>query len=350
VALGATAGLIGAVGAIWGLAFGCSFPSYTTGDLNADGGDGGDGSVDTGPIDTGPVDTGPYILGDGRVCSGPDEDGDGVPDECDNCPNIPNPGLAGKDVGDACNSPLLNLGGLTTRLAWDPFHTFSTTSWNYFGPSDGAFALGPDNNSIIGGSTTDEPDGGGSSNLRFISGPIGASAGSSSVAVTAVISILAEGGSLPNAGVIARVDGASGKQFFLCGVGAVGYFRLLRTSGTGGTCDGGPCAVNAFNYDGGTGNTSQLPFPADVPHGLNDKIGIRITVTAGTGDGGVNPGDVECRVFNPNAPSTLLASDPKYAMKLTIAPSSRWIASGDVGAFASGSKLQIHSMDILKGP
>lgn len=344
MALGATAGLLGSVAAIWGLAFGCSFPDYTTGDVTADAGDAGDGSVDTGKLDTGPVDTGPYILGDGRVCSGPDEDGDGVPDECDNCPNIPNQGLAGKDVGDACNSPILNLSGLTTRLAWDPFSTFTAgTTWNYFGPVDGAFTLGADKSSILGGSAVD-------TSLRFISGPIGASAGSSGVAVTAVMSIQAEGGSLPNAGVIARVEGATGKQFFLCGVGAgVGYFYLLRTA-TGTTCDGGACNVNAFTYDGGTANTSQLPFPADVPHGLNDKIGVRITVTAGGGDGGTTPGDVECRVFNPNAPSALLAGDPKYAMKLAVAPSSRWIASGDVGAYASGSKVQLHSMDILKGP
>jgi hypothetical protein len=107
---------------------------------------------------------------------------------------------------------------------------------------------------------------------------------------------------------------------------------------------------NAFTYDGGTANTSQLPFPADVAHGLNDKIGVRISVTAGGGTGGTTRGDVECRVFNPNASSALLASDPKYAMKLAVTPSSRWIASGDVGAYASGSKSQLHSMDILKGP
>ncbi len=349
MALGATAGLLGAVCAIWGLAFGCSFPAYTTGDLTAaDGGDAGDGGVDTGPVDTGPVDTGPYVLGDGRVCTGPDEDGDGVPDECDNCPNVPNPGLAGHEVGDACDSNLL--GGLTTRLAWEPFHTYTPgTIWNYYGPSEGAFALAPDSNSILGGSTSDNPDAG--TNLRFITGPVGvgASAGSSGVAVTTVMSIVSEGGSLPNAGLIARVDGATGKQFFLCGVGSVGYFYLLRTA-TGGSCDGGPCNVNAFGYDGGTANTSELPFPADVPHGIGDKIGIRITVTPGSGDGGTNPGDVECRVFNPLAPSGLRSSEPKYAIKLTVSPSSRWIASGDVGAYASGSNVKFHSMDILKGP
>jgi hypothetical protein len=349
VALGATAGLIGSVAAIWGLAFGCSFPSYTTGDLTTDaGGDAGDGSIDTGKPDTGPVDTGPYILGDGRVCSGHDEDGDGIPDECDNCPNIPNVGLAGHEIGDACNSSLL--GGLTTRLAWDPFVSFAPgTAWNYFGASDGAFALGPDKDSIIGGSTALNPDGG-LTDLRFISGPVGASAGSAGVAVTAVISVQAEAPSFANAGVLARIDGTGGKQFFLCGVGVGSGVLFLLRSATGTTCDGGGCGITAFNYDAGLLGTSQLPIPGDVPHAINDKIGVRITVTAGGGDGGTTPGDVECRVFNPNAPSALLANNPQYAMKLAITPSTRWIASGDVGAYASGSKVQIHSMDILKGP
>jgi len=41
-------------------------------------------------------------------CSGPDRDGDGVADDCDNCPDTPNAGQEDSDgngVGDACEPP-----------------------------------------------------------------------------------------------------------------------------------------------------------------------------------------------------------------------------------------------------
>jgi len=41
------------------------------------------------------------------VCSGPDSDGDGVPDDCDTCPSIADPDQADRDgdlIGDACDN------------------------------------------------------------------------------------------------------------------------------------------------------------------------------------------------------------------------------------------------------
>jgi hypothetical protein len=282
-------------------------------------------------------------VGDAKVCAGHDEDGDGIPDDCDSCPNVPS-ALSAKAVGDECNSPIL--GGLTTRLAWDPFLAFAPPArWATFGPVNGSFALGPDGDSIVGGSTSDD-------DLRFLAGPAAAGPGAAGVAVTAVLSVTAEGSMIPSAGVIARVDGTAGKQFFLCGVGAgVGYFYLLHTA-TGSTCDGGACNLNAFNYDGGAANTSQLAFPKDVPHALGSKIGVRMTVTAGNavGDAGASTGDVECRVFDPSAPSALLTTDSRYAIRLSIAPpASRWIAAGDVGVYVQRAKVRVDSVDVLKG-
>jgi hypothetical protein len=279
---------------------------------------------------------------DTPVCSGHDEDGDGIPDACDACPNVPS-ALSAKAVGDECNSPML--GGQTTRLAWDPFLTFSPPErWTTFGSVNGAFTLGPDGDSILGGSTSDN-------DLRFLSGPTAAGPGAAGVAVTAVLTVADEATQLPSAGVIARVDGAAGKQFFLCGVGArLGYLYILRTA-TGSACDGGACSPNAFAYDGGTANTSQVAFPKDVPHAVGSRIGVRITVTAGkaVGDGGASTGEVECRVFDPSAPATLLATDPRYAMRLTVAPVTRWIAAGDVGVYAQGARVRVDSVDVLKG-
>ena len=44
---------------------------------------------------------------DRPVCSGPDRDGDGIPDMCDNCPSVANPDQRDADgdlVGDACDN------------------------------------------------------------------------------------------------------------------------------------------------------------------------------------------------------------------------------------------------------
>ncbi len=48
----------------------------------------------------------PPDVPDAPRCAGQDEDGDGYPDLCDNCPSVPNPDQAnsdGDDLGDACD-------------------------------------------------------------------------------------------------------------------------------------------------------------------------------------------------------------------------------------------------------
>jgi hypothetical protein len=63
---------------------------------------------------------------DGRHCfSSHDEDGDGVLDDCDNCPAVTNPNQADADgdgVGDACDP---ELGEQDTLVLFDPFLTVS---------------------------------------------------------------------------------------------------------------------------------------------------------------------------------------------------------------------------------
>ncbi len=290
-------------------------------------------------------------IADVHVCSGHDEDGDGVPDECDDCPNVPDPAQAGPAglpgsgrVGAACASAML--GADAKRLAWDPFLAFATpSSWRTFGAGAGAFALAPEGDSILGGSTGDL-------DLRFVSGPVGASPGSAGVAVTAIVSVLAEGGSLPHTGLIARVGGATGGHFYMCGLGVgVGFFYLLSTS-PGTSCDGGTCSPVAFNYDPGAAHTSQQPFPSDVSPALGRPIGVRITVTTAGGgaDAGATTGDVACQLFDPAAPATLLAAEPAHLMRLTIPTTSRWFGEGEVGVYAQGTKVRVHSLDVLTKP
>ena len=83
-----------------------------------DSGEHPDATVDAGPPDSGEhpdatVDAGPPDSGlhpDATVDAGPsDRDGDGVPDDQDNCPDVPNPDQRDSDldgVGDACQAPV----------------------------------------------------------------------------------------------------------------------------------------------------------------------------------------------------------------------------------------------------
>mgnify|MGYP006137394643 CR=1 FL=1 len=55
-----------------------------------------------------------YTLPDGKECKGHDEDFDGVPDNCDNCPNVFNPGRASLNFSphvDWCCGPNPTTGG-----------------------------------------------------------------------------------------------------------------------------------------------------------------------------------------------------------------------------------------------
>jgi hypothetical protein len=66
---------------------------------------------------------------DARMCGTHDEDGDGVPDECDNCPVDPNPGQLDSDgdgVGNACDPHP----GMKDRIAYfNSFASSDLTGW-----------------------------------------------------------------------------------------------------------------------------------------------------------------------------------------------------------------------------
>ena len=319
---------------------GCTWPGYLVDDsvIDAPAEVNDVGVADTG-VDTGPIDTGPFVLPDGRTCSGHDEDGDGVPDECDNCPNVPNADQSGGDIGVACAAPT-SFASPAKRLYFDPFKNigpFQSFGNAPDGGVGGLFAEDKDGDSFLGGTIVDD-------DIRFVVGSTG-SAGSAVIATTSIV--VHEEDPSGSAGIILRVTGAdASKRFFLCGLNTQSGFGVAHTPDTG--CGGGSCGAVAFAIklpDGGT-DPAQSPMPSDVPHKIGDAIGLRASVTMGDG---ATSGEFECRVFDPKKPSTLQSTDAQYALRVTVA-SSRWIPSGEVGLYTKKSKAQFLSLDILRGP
>ncbi len=273
------------------------------------------------------------VLPDGRVCTGHDEDLDGVPDECDNCPNVANPDQAGEAIGAAC-APDPALVGPASRIFFDPLR--SLAAWRTFGSGTGSFAVAPDADALVGGSLSDE--------LRFVSASTGA--GSSAVVVTTTLTVLEDAttGTPGTAGVLLRISSDALPTFFLCAVNPFNGFAIARAPDGG--CNGGLCAPLLLSGAGDAG-VAQKPIPADVPHALGDEIGVRATVTAGGGDAGT--GEIECRIFDPSRPETLTSAAPEYAVRLPIA-ASRWLPSGEIGLFAQRTKALFGSVDVLSGP
>lgn len=274
---------------------------------------------------------GPYTLPDGRICTGHDEDKDGVPDDCDNCPNVANPSQGSNMIGTACSVPSAFIPS-PQRLLFDPFTSMS--AWKPYGAGVGVFDLGLDD-TLVGGSLTDE--------LRFLQGTTGA--GSSAVVATTTVTIVEENNG--SAGLLLRINGDPMKKFYLCALSMANGFAVARAPDTG--CNGGLCAPITFTMPTDAGAmAAQFPIPADIPHAPGDQIGLRASVTASMGDGGIL-GDFECRVFNPKQPDTLTSTDPKYAIKIT-AGGTRWFPSGEVGLYAQRSRAIFGSIDILRGP
>ncbi len=300
------------------------------------------------------ADTGPFTLPDGRVCTGHDEDGDGVPDECDNCPNVANPTQAGSAVGAAC-APSTAFIPSPQRLLFDPFKSIS--AWRSYGTGGGVFQVAADDDSLSGGSLTDE--------LKFIEGTTGS--GSSAVVATTTFSIAEEGtprdGGVDDTGASrdGGVDGGSAglllrinpsdtspRGFYLCAVSLVSNsFQVARATG----CNGGPCSPGGFTLpamgDAGP-QPASLQIPNDIPHSKGSIIGLRASVSASVGDGGLE-GDVECRIFDPKRPATLTSTEARYSIKVRI-PAARWFSMGEVGAYAQRTKSIFHSIDVLRGP
>ncbi|MGZ3475603.1 MAG: thrombospondin type 3 repeat-containing protein [Polyangiales bacterium] len=264
-------------------------------------------------------------LPDGRVCKGHDEDEDGIPDECDSCPNVKNPGQEGGAIGDVCAPSTFSSG---IRLLFDPMMELG--AWSLLGSGLGTFAVAPEGDAFTGGMVGNE--------IRAAVAP--AATGDAAVEATSILSIVEDSTTLAGvSGLLIRLNGGTAKHFFMCGVTVSGGFVLARApdAGCGTTCS--PAAMT-----GSDGKPAAAAFPADVPSGLGKRIGVRLSITSGVG---TTSGQATCRVFDPDAPATLRSSDSKHSVVAPI-DSTKWMTSGDVAVFAIRSRVRFTSIDVVK--
>ncbi len=354
-----TVGALGALAIALGGPTGCSFPDYevATDGAPADARDGAtvttasDAGATDAVVDTLPNADATYALADGGTCSGHDEDGDGVPDLCDNCPNVANAGQEGGAVGTACTPPSDLLTNPVPGF-FSPFVSYGTPSWQPFASGSAPWALAPAGDALLGGTTGD-------GDLRFVLSPFARSSNAVSIiTVLHLVDDVAAAGSA--AGLLVRATAPASdagttdaRVFLFCGVNTNCCAVAGATPPEG--CSGGSCAPSALanvtkEADGGLVAAS-LTIPPEIAHTHGAAIGLMMTISTGNaaGDAGVPlAGTVECRLFNPLHPETLTEADPTYFVRAHVART-QWSASGELGLFAQESRAQFDSLSVVRG-
>ncbi len=308
------------------LAAGCRAPAISVADH-------GDASIDTAANDAGDVAVETRTCEkvkapDGGVCEGRhDEDFDCVPDECDDCPSVPqefkkvSAGTA--TAGDFCTHPTA-FNHATRRLVYDSFETEASSWTEWGGPAipgealaihDGAAHLG-----ALG------------SGDRFAA--LQADAGSRDAVALAWMRFPT---AFAHAGLALRLQKGPPSTGYFCVVQG-GSIKLTYLK-----CDaGGTCSMKTFLQPSGAEVSLLFPMELDLIHPVVVRFGAKTTPA------GVH---LECQIFlTPRGPAdvklTLRAldtADHTLAFDVTapIYP------SGDVGLYAAGWPMVVDSLDVL---
>lgn len=263
----------------------------------------------------------PTVYGpDGAPCTGPDEDGDCIPDTCDDCPNVPQPlppGRAGgiATVGRACVHPSPPFDQLAKRLRFDACTTpgpWSPTALNEadrWSVREGVAGLG---------------QAGGAPTWALLS----SAANLEDVSVLARIRLV-EG---ETAGILLRVDTLSSLRGYFCLVDA-GKLRIVESQA---------CTVSGCNLllpldDGGVPSMRPIPIPD-----TSQWFYLRATVVGRTLEcqaypASDDPGGIRLREAPPNG----------NTVRAVVPESQALLARGNIGFFARFTRLEVSSVDVL---
>ncbi len=293
-----------------------------------------DATIETTP-DTTPEDgaTDAYVfpdaeleLPDGRVCRGHDEDGDGTPDECDDCPNVPleTNTFSQTQVGSAC-AAFAPFAEATTRTFFDPFLKDST-NWARIGDLN-AIKVRAELPDVFSG-------GGGFASLNF--SVVGAlQVGTRPVVTTTTLLDFGGMNGVGVAGLLARAS-LDARSFIGCAfMPQPRRFVIVRTPGAGCPRDKPDCELVTLA-------SKEVPPELDIAP-FERPAGLRMSVKD-TPEGGL----VECRIFLAGVAATLNDA-PKFALTLAI-PQADWPPSGAIGVFTRSTKAYFGSLDVLTSP
>lgn len=257
---------------------------------------------------------------DGMTCTGPDEDGDCIPDSCDDCPNVPQRVPSGRAagiavVGSDCQHPSTPFDQIGKRLRFEPCS--STGPW-----SSSALVEG-DRWSVAGG-VAGLGQGGGDPTWTLLS--------SSSRLVD--VSVLARMRVIDGdtAGILFRADATFNLKAYFCVIDS-GRLMLAQPM----ACALGGCTALLPLADG-DGTPSVRPIVANTSSWfyLRGAI-VGRTLECQAYPAPDNPGDGKLRDLPPNA----------YTVRAVVPDTATLLESGAVGFFANRTRVEISSVDVL---
>jgi len=245
-----------------------------------------------------------------------DEDGDGVTDELDNCPNVANPDQRGSasGVGDACrvlrrwSRPWA---ANARRVYFDPF-TSATSSWTAFDGGTLPFHLAPDHDSLHGESSS-------SSTLGALIDPGPPVGADDAVVVTALFRWAYSDGIYEVFGVVVNL--ANGSLQLACASEGFGRKSEGVTAG----------------YVNGGGDSELTPSLTPIPH----RLGVRAVVALHA------PYMMECQLFDPARPETLTDPAFKAWAPFGVDPN-LWTVTSRIGIYSRGAVVDVESIDVMR--
>jgi hypothetical protein len=270
-------------------------------------------------------------------CKGHDEDGDGFPDECDNCPNVPNP----RQLADSDLNPLYTnigtfcyaddeLSAANRRVLFEPF-TSLTERWKVSGSGLGLFQpiINPPR------TTADAVSGGEFQDTASPPVPVAimrttvGTTGTEPIVMTMVIERERGGDNDTAQGIFVR-GGGTPIRFLACYISG-GALRIGVVDEKG--CADTQCAFKDL----------QPPVPMfEPPARALDAYGLRIQVKTFASGSTL----LTCRVFDPWEPVSLFSKGTPYASGVELTSTEATVGT-EVGVFAYRIRMDVGSIDVL---
>jgi hypothetical protein len=270
----------------------------------------------------------PTFRKDGDPCTGHDEDGDCIPDECDDCPGLANEDqiVGARAVGKECLHLEAPFAEATERFTFEDFTSMPTWQHVLQFPAED-FVV--DGDELVGGIA-------GSSATPYLRNT--RSALGRTIVVTTVFTMVETPGVVA---VMLDVEAAPARLFACVVNGAT--FEPVYVGDTP-RCGGAGCPFLPFFDD--TGARVIANIPAKLKFAPGTRLGLRASLSSGAG--GVTR-ELECRVFDPSSPTTLqISSGSSYSLRVKV-PTVGWLGSS-FALLASGTSVRFEHVDVLASP